>query len=41
MPRFLRSIRQSRWKAPEWLAPGSDEIKADALIDLQTSNNLL
>ena len=41
MPSFLRSIRQSRWKKPEWLDPGSGEIKADALLDLQTSNNLL
>ena len=42
MPRFLRVIRKGRWerypKIP-WLLPG--EIKADALRDLQTSENAL
>ena len=41
MPRFLRTIRQSRWQAPKWPHPGSDAVKADALADLQTVNNLL
>ena len=41
MPRFLRTVRQSRWQAPEWLGPGVAEVKADALADLQTVNNLL
>ena len=42
MPRFLRVIRKGRWerypKIP-WLPPG--EIKADALRDLQTRENVL
>lgn len=42
MPRFLRVTRRGRWetypKTP-WLPPG--EIKADALRDLQTRENVL
>lgn len=41
MPRFLRTVRQSRWQAPAWLNPGTAAVKADALADLQTVNNLL
>lgn len=41
MPSFLRTVRQSRWQAPDWLSPGVDAVKADALADLQTVNNLL
>ena len=41
MPNYLRSIRQSRWNTPDWLAPSPNQIQADALKDLNTKSNLL
>lgn len=41
MPQYLRSVRQARWRVPEWVGPDSREIQADSLKDLATQGNLL
>ncbi len=41
MPKFLRTVRKSRWSAPSWLSGFTSDRQSDALVDFSTKINVL